>query len=123
MQLIDKLAEAKIKQAIDQGELNGLPGEGRRLDLVDDALVPDELRVAYRLLKNAGFVPAELALRREISDICSLLQTLEDGSERCRAMKRLHLLRIRLGLSRGRETNLRIEQSYADKLRERFERR
>ncbi len=45
MLLIDQIAQAKINQAIDQGELGGLPGEGRRLDLVGDVLVPDELRV------------------------------------------------------------------------------
>jgi hypothetical protein len=121
MVLIDQLAEARIKQAIDQEELSGLPGEGRRLDLVDDALVPEELRVAYRLLKNAGFVPAELALRREISDIYGLLRTLDDGWERCRAVKRLNMLKIRLGLSRGQETNMIIEQSYFDKLCDHFE--
>ncbi len=119
--LIDQLAEAKIKQAIDQGELSGLPGEGRRLDLVDDALVPEELRVAYRLLKNAGFVPAELTLRRELSDIYGLFSTLDDGCERRRATKRLNMLKIRLGLSRGRETNMMIEQSYLNKLCTRFE--
>lgn len=123
MMLIDQLAEAKIKHAIDQGELRGLPGEGRRLDLVDDSLVPAELRLAYRLLKNAGYVPAELVLRREISDLHGLLRTLDDGWERCRVLKRLDALRIQLGLSRRREANMNIEQSYFNKLCNHLERR
>lgn len=121
MMAIDQLAEAKIKRAIDQGEFRGLLGEGRRLDLGDDALVPEELRVAYRLLKNAGFVPAELALRREISDVYGLLCTLDDGRERCWAMKRLNMLKIRLEMSRGQKTNIANEQPYVNKLWDRFE--
>lgn len=123
MLLIDQLAEAKIKQAVDRGELSGLPGEGSPLDLADYTLVPEELRVAYRLLKNAGFVPAELALRREISDIYGLLQTLDDGWERCRAIKRLNMLKIRLGVSRRGEANMLLDQSYFNELCDRFERR
>jgi hypothetical protein len=52
------IAERKIEEALARGEFDGLPGEGRPLDLDDDdALVPEDLRMAYRILKNAGFAP------------------------------------------------------------------
>jgi len=40
-----------------RGDFDGLPGAGRPLVLDDDPLVPEDLRLAYRILKNAGFVP------------------------------------------------------------------
>ena len=58
--MLEFLAERKISQAIADGELDGLPGEGKPLDLDDDALVPEDLRLAYRILKNAGVTPPEV---------------------------------------------------------------
>ena len=52
--MLDLLAERKIAEAILRGELDNLPGAGRPLELDDDALVPEDLRIALRILKNAG---------------------------------------------------------------------
>jgi len=54
------LAERRIEEAIARGKFDDLPGAGRPLELDDiDPLLPEELRLAYRILKNAGFAPAE----------------------------------------------------------------
>ena len=58
--MLDFIAERKIAEAIAHGELDNLPGAGQPLDLTDDALVPEELRVAHRILKNAGIAPPEV---------------------------------------------------------------
>ena len=58
--MLDFLAERRIAEAQSRGELDNLPGAGRPLELDDDALVPEDLRLAYRILKNAGFVPPEI---------------------------------------------------------------
>ena len=58
--MLDFLVEKKLEEAVSRGELANLPGEGRPLALDDDALVPEELRAAYRILKNAGYVPPEV---------------------------------------------------------------
>jgi hypothetical protein len=57
---LDFLAERKIAEAVSRGELDDLPGAGRPLDLEEGALVPEELRLAHRILKNAGYVPSDL---------------------------------------------------------------
>jgi hypothetical protein len=67
--MFDLIAERKIAEAIANGELDNLPGEGRPLDLDDDALVPEDLRLAYRILKNAGFVPPEVRTLNEIAEL------------------------------------------------------
>ena len=65
MLLLDRLAEEQINAAIRRGELENLPGSGQPLTIEDDALVPESLRVAHRMLSNAGCLPPELTLRNE----------------------------------------------------------
>ena len=95
MWLIDQLAEQHIKAALEKGELSQLPGEGKPLQLDDDSLVPPELRAGYRLLKNAGFLPAELELRREAIEVNDLIRQLDpadpDYQDHCRRLKVLEL--------------------------------
>jgi len=52
------VAEERILDAIYRGDFDNLRGAGKPLELDDDLLVPPELRVANRVLKNAGLVPA-----------------------------------------------------------------
>ena len=74
--MFDSIAERKIAEAIAAGELDDLPGAGKPLELEDDALVPEELRMTFRILRNAGIVPPEI--------------------EQAKATKKLTLLRIRI---------------------------
>ncbi len=115
MWLNDEIAEAKIRQAIERGDLDDLPGAGKPLVLEDDRLVPDELRMAYRILRNAGYVPDEVRLRRDIRDLEQLMDRL-DGEAYAGAMKRLSLLRARLSVQRGGQVNLELEEQYRNKV-------
>src|SRR3954464_686180 len=101
------------------GEFDGLPGAGKPLELDDDRLVPEESRVAYRLLKNAGFVPPELETRKEIADLHRLIATITDDGERDRAHARLAVLEAALE-ARGRGGALRRETAYRACLLARF---
>lgn len=62
---IDGIVEQRIQEAQARGEFDGLPGQGKPLELDDDRLVPQEVRVAYRILKNAGCVPPEVEALRD----------------------------------------------------------
>ena len=53
MLALDIIAQRRIDEAAARGELQGLPGEGAPLDLYEDPLVPEEMRMAKRILKNA----------------------------------------------------------------------
>lgn len=66
MLIFELLAEKKILEAASRGELDDLPGAGRPLDLEDDALVPEDLRMASRILKNAGMDRAPVTQRLKI---------------------------------------------------------
>ena len=116
MFLIDRLAEERIQQSINQGELDNLPASGEPLQLDDNSLVPQELRAAYRLLKNAGFVPAEIQWRAEIADLESLLTRSDDDSNSDRVRKRLLLLRLKLAQAGKQDTGLLGVSVYRDRL-------
>ena len=93
MALFDLLAERKIAEAVSRGELDDLPGAGKPLVLDDDASIPEDLRVAYRILKNAGFVPPEVQHLNQIGQLERLLQAGADGAEKTRLLEKIALLR------------------------------
>lgn len=116
MLLIDTLAEEQILSAIRRGEFDDLPGEGQPLMLDDDSVIPEELRVAYRLLRNAGCLPPELTLRNEIQQLEALLDQVELGAEEQSMRRRLCFLKARLALC-GHDGNLLLrEHGYREKL-------
>ena len=88
--MLDFIAEQRIAEAIARGELDNLPGEGRPLELDDDSLVPEELRLAYRILKNAGFVPPEVETLNEIAALERLV------TKDAKAVRKLALLKARI---------------------------
>ena len=112
----ERIVEQRIADAIGRGELDNLPGHGRPLELDDDSFVPAELRLAYRILKNAGFLPEQIALRRQIFDLEQVLGESEGEADRLHAMKRLDLLRAKLAAGRGYETGLHMQETYRRKI-------
>lgn len=120
MYLLDQIAEARIQEAIERGDLHGLQGEGKPLHLDDDSAIPEELRAAYRILKNAGFLPPELQLRKELRQAEQLLQQLPESERSC-ARVRIELLQLRLATSRRQPLNLLLEDRYRQRLLERLD--
>lgn len=116
MMLIDSLAEERIQIALRNGEFDDLPGSGAPLQLEDDSAVPEPLRVAYRVLRNAGCLPPEQALKAEITEIESLLMHAEPGVESQAIRRRLNWLRTRLAMQGGERNLLIAEGSYREKL-------
>ena len=92
--MFDSIAERKIAEAIARGELDHLPGAGRPLELDDDAHVPEDLRVAYRILKNAGYVPPEVDTLREIGELERFIERgAADSSAKAKVLRKIALLR------------------------------
>ena len=96
--MLDFLAEQKIAEAVSRGELDHLPGQGRPLHLDHDPLMPEDLRVAYRILKNGGFVPAEVQTLNEIAQLERFVaaDAGDDAAARAKALKKHALLRTRI---------------------------
>jgi hypothetical protein len=98
--MLDFIAEQRIAEALSKGALDDLPGAGRPLDLEDDKLVPEDLRLAYRILKNAGYVPPELETLKEIEQLEALVVDGDiDAASRSGAIRKLALLKTRIEAS------------------------
>jgi hypothetical protein len=82
--VIPLLAESKIRAAMAQGEFDNLPGRGRPLPPDDAARVPADLRMGFKLLRNAGCLPPELEARKEVVRLGSLIASTGDAGERTR---------------------------------------
>jgi len=100
MLVLELLAERKIEEAITRGEFNDLPGAGRPLELDDDPLVPEDLRAAYRILKNAGYVPPEVQTLNQIAELERYIAREDlDAEAVAKGVRKLGLLKTRLEAS------------------------
>jgi hypothetical protein len=115
---LDAIAEERIQEGIRRGDFDNLPGAGQPLELDDDLLVPPELRVANRILKNAGLVPLEILERRQIAELEQEIARLPEGEQRARAVARLSLMRFKLGASRSQAVTR--QSAYYRKIIEKF---
>jgi hypothetical protein len=110
------IAERKIQEAIRNGELDDLPGKGKPLQLDDDSHIPEELRLAYKILKNADCLPPEVEMKKEILRMRDLLEGTEDLDEKYRIMKRLNFQILKLNMLKPVSPLLEENEVYYDKV-------
>lgn len=120
--IFQKIAEERIREAMERGELDNLPGAGQPQTLEDDSNLPPELRIAYKVLKNAGFTPPELDLRQQIYQAEELLDQAPDEKSRYQALKRLNFLSMKLSTLRP-QSALLDEHRYASRVLERLDKK
>ena len=95
MSALDQIAERRIQEAMERGDFNHLQGHGSRVVLDRDQFVAPELRMAYRILANAGCSPEEVRIRKELGDVRAQLARAY-REERDNAVRRLNLLLAKL---------------------------
>jgi len=81
MHIFEMIAERRIREAMERGEFDNLPLKGKPLPPDDLAGIPEELRIAVKIMKNAGMVPEEVLLRKEILDLQTLINACDDDEE------------------------------------------
>ncbi len=96
--MFDKLVEQKIREAQEAGEFDDLEGAGRPVDLEAYFATPEELRAGYAVLKNAGVLPEEAEVLREIDERTARLASARGDAERERLRGELELLRLKYAL-------------------------
>lgn len=106
------VSEDKIRRAIKEGKFDNLEGKGKPLPPDEAMNLPAELRMAYRMLKNSGYVPAEIAEEREIVRTIDLLEHMEDEGERYRQMQKLDVMIMKMNEKRGRPVHLDPTDEY-----------
>ncbi|MCF8037617.1 MAG: DUF1992 domain-containing protein [Desulfobacteraceae bacterium] len=116
----EKLVEERIRHAQRSGEFDNLEGAGKPLVHEDLGRIPQELRLSYKILKNADCLPPEIELRKEIIRTETLLSSLEDEYTRYRTLKKLNYLIMKLNTIRGGSVELEIPQQYEGKVLDRI---
>jgi hypothetical protein len=115
MNIFAKIAEQRIREAIENGEFENLKGMGKPLDLGDESWIPEDLRMAYRILKNAGCLPAELELRKEVMNLRELIDTIDDNKERIKKIRELNFKLMKLNELRKKPLYVENFPEYEDK--------
>ena len=62
----EPLIDRMIRESMERGEFDNLPGSGQPIDLSENPYETPELRSVHRLLRNAGFAPAWIEERKDI---------------------------------------------------------
>lgn len=122
MDLFSIIAEDKIKKAIEEGEFDNLPGQGKPLKLDDMSHIPEELRVAYKVLKNSNMLDDVEKLKKDISSIDDLLLACEDRkeAEELKHKKREKQIQIETLMKKRNAFNSPASSFYKDKILDRF---
>ncbi|MFP4350524.1 MAG: DnaJ family domain-containing protein [Desulfococcaceae bacterium] len=98
-----------------------MPGAGKPLEFEDDSHIPEDLRLPFKILKNADCLPPEIEIKKEIERTEDLLAGMSDTAERYRTMKRLNYLILKLNSTRTSAVPMDVPQKYMVRLTERLE--
>jgi len=118
-----RIAEERIREAIERGEFDNLPGSGQPLVLEDDSHVPEDLRMAYRVLRNAGCLPPEMELRKEIHSLGELLRTVVDDERQREIEREIEFRLLKFNMMRRTPFHLDSHPLYREKILGRLSRR
>jgi hypothetical protein len=93
-----RIAENRIREAMAQGQFDNLPGAGRPLNLEEYFSTPEDLRMAYSILKSAHCVPAEVEVLNEVSRLERAIAETADAASRQQLQRALTDRRTQLAV-------------------------
>ena len=120
LKAIRLIAERKINEAIQKGQLDVKGWHNKPLPRTNDSLVPEDLRMAHKILKNSGYLPPEIEAKKEIQQIEDLLVACEDEHTRVKQIKKLNYLVMKLCAMKGDTVNIESQEEYYRQVVERI---
>ncbi len=115
----ERVVEERIRKAQKKGEFDNLSHAGKPLVFEEDRYVSEDLRLAFKILKNADCIPPELELKKEIRRTEDLLAGMGETVEKYRTMKKLNFLIMKLNSIRNTPVMFEMPQKYLGKVVER----
>jgi len=112
----EKIVEQRIQQALKKGEFDNLAGSGKPLVFEDNSNVSEELRLTYKILKNADCLPPEVELKKEINQTKELLSGMKETADKYSLIKKLNFLIMKLNSTRNTPIMYEMPQQYEAKL-------
>ncbi len=116
MNIFSKIAEQRIREAIENGEFDNLEGMGKPIAFEDETWIPEDLRLVYRVLRNSGCIPPELELRKEVLSLRELINTIDNDMDRLKKIRELNFKLLKLNELRKRPLELEQSPEYEEKI-------
>ena len=107
---LDKIVEEMIKKAQARGEFDNLPGRGKPIDLTEYFEMPEDIRVAQTMLKNAGMTSREVDLLKEIAGLRQILARMVNENKKQEIQKQIQEKQIEFSLMLERQKKQRREK-------------
>ena len=122
MDILMHLAEERIREAMENGVFDNLPGKGQKIIPEDLSMIPEDLRAGYIILKNAGVLPEEMQLKKELLTLQSLIDCCYDEEEKKEIKKKINekILRFNLLMEKRKKQNSPALKAYLGKIYGRF---
>jgi DnaJ-like protein len=116
MDILAKIAEQRIREAMERGEFDNLPFHGKPIKLDDLVGVPEHLRMGYKVLKNAGVLPEEMQLKKEIVSLKDLLDACYDETEKQTLQQKMNAKVLRYNMMLEKQLHKPTYQKYHAKI-------
>ncbi len=116
MDILAKIAEQRIREAMERGEFDNLPCHGQPINLDDLVGVPEHLRMGYKILKNAGVLPEEMQLKKEIVSLKNLLDACYDETEKQTMQQKMNEKMLRYNMMMEKQLHKPTCQKYHAKI-------
>jgi hypothetical protein len=116
MDILAKIAEQRIREAMERGEFDHLPLQGQPIPVEDLSGVPETLRMGYKILFNAGVLPAEMQLKKDIVSLQQLLDACDDPAEHASLRPRLNDKMLRYNMLMERRHRVPTLRHYRAKI-------
>ncbi len=120
MDMLAKIAEQKIREAIERGEFDNLPFHGKPIIPEDLSGVPEHLRMGYKIMKNAGVLPQEMQLKKDIVTLQQLIHACEDDEERRQLQKKRSATMMRFNMLMEKRGQTSAYPQYQSQMVQRF---
>ena len=95
---VESAIEQKIKEAMERGEFDNLSGAGKPLDLEAYFNTPEDLRMAFSMLKSNEFVPEEVEIFKEIAELDEKIRASDNATEPANLLARREDRQLKLTL-------------------------
>lgn len=96
--IFDEIVENRIQEAMRNGEFDNLPSQGKPINLDYWASLPEGIRAGYMVLKNAGFLPEEAQLLKDIDELREQLTFSPNQDAEVKIAKKLEETKIKYSL-------------------------
>jgi len=116
MLIFEKIAEERIKEWIEKEDFTKNKFFGKQVDNTEYFKVPETLRIAYHILKNANILPKELQLKSEIIKLRDMLEEISDENEFIKKLRKFQSLITEYNIISNKKYSSKNEEFYTKKL-------